>query len=54
LQPTADKDYISTMYRYNIDWCKITTTKFNDVATLGSYCVFFFMAMGSVDFNESK
>ena len=39
---TADRDYISTMYRYHIDWCKIATTKLNDVATLGSYYVSFF------------
>jgi hypothetical protein len=42
------------MYRYHIDWCKIVTTKLNDVTTLGSYYVSFFMAMGSVDFKESK
>jgi hypothetical protein len=30
------------MYRYHIDWYKIVTTKLNDVATLGSYCVSFF------------
>jgi hypothetical protein len=42
------------MYRYHIDLCKITTTKLNDVATLDFCYVSFFMAMGSVDFKESK
>jgi hypothetical protein len=37
-----------------IDWCKIATTKLNDVATLGPAAFSSFMAMGSVDFKESK
>jgi hypothetical protein len=54
LQPTADRDNIRIMYRYHIDWCKIATTKLNDVATLGSNCVSFFYGNGLVDFKKSK
>jgi hypothetical protein len=34
------------MYKYHIGWCKIATTKLNDVATLGSYCFSFFYGNG--------
>jgi len=39
---------------HHIDWCKITTTKLNDVATLAPAVFLSFMAMASVDFKESK
>jgi hypothetical protein len=42
------------MYRYNIDWCKITNTKLNDVATLGSYYVFFFYGNGFSRFQGKQ
>jgi hypothetical protein len=31
---------------FHIDWCKIATTKLNDVATLGSCCVSSFYGNG--------
>ena len=42
------------MHRYLIDWCKITTTKLNDVATLGSYCVSFFYGNGFSRFQGKQ
>jgi hypothetical protein len=42
------------MYRYHIDWCKIETTKLNDVATLGSYCVSFFYGNGFSRFQGQE
>ena len=38
----------------HIDWCKTTTTKLNDVATLGSYCISFFYDNGFSRFQGKQ
>jgi hypothetical protein len=42
------------MYRYYIDWCKIATTKLNDVATLDFCYVSFFYGNGFSRFQGKQ
>jgi hypothetical protein len=42
------------MYMYHIDWCKIATTKLNDVALLCSCCASFFYDNGFSRFQGKQ